>query len=50
MNTNIELITGNWLLVVCSRAIYPTLLALTARLAGGAVREVQYLMVIPHRS
>ena len=41
MNTNNELRTGNWLLVVGSRAICPTLLALTARLAeAGPVRVV----------
>jgi len=41
METNIELRTGNWLLVVGPRAICPTLLALTARLAEvGPVRVV----------
>jgi hypothetical protein len=41
MGTNIELRTGYWLLVVGPRAIYPTLLALTARLAeAGPVRVV----------
>jgi len=39
METNIELRTGSWLLVVGPRAICPTLLALTARLAeAGPVR------------
>ena len=41
MKTDIELQTGNWLLVVGPRAICPTLLALTARLAeAGPVRVV----------
>ena len=33
INTNIELKTGNWLLVVGGRAIVPTMLKMTARLA-----------------
>jgi hypothetical protein len=33
MKTDIELKTGNWLLVVGSRTIVPTLLKMTARLA-----------------
>jgi hypothetical protein len=33
MDTNIELTKGNWLLVVGSRKILPTLLKMTVRLA-----------------
>jgi hypothetical protein len=41
MKTDIELKTGNWLLVVGSRSIVPTLLKMTARLAEtGPVRVV----------
>ena len=41
INSNIELKTGNWLLVVGGRAIVPTLLKMTARLAEtGPVRVI----------
>ena len=41
MNTDIELKTGNWLLVMGPRKIVPTLLTMTARLAeAGPVRVV----------